>query len=145
MSKIKTYKLFQESISDDISDFIQDLHLKDNDIKCTFQFQNNDEKLIIYLVSNNFRPNDMFRIGDVEYEALSLINFLQSLNFNLFNVKYRIAGKYRSNIWKILFDTKPNRWGVKSDPKYIFDVQTDGFNFKDTIIDSFEMIFTKNG
>lgn len=132
-----------ESLRDDISDFIQDLHLKDNDIKCVYQFQDNERKLIIYLASEKLRPNDRFRIGDVEYEVLSLINFLQTINFNLFSVRYRMAGSLRSNIWKSLYDTKPNRWGVKSDPKYIFDVQTDGYDFKETKIDSFELIFEK--
>ena len=131
-----------ESLRDDISDFIQDLHLKDNGIKCTFQLQNNDTRLVVYLTSLNFSPN-WFRIGDVEYEVLSLINFLQTINFNLSSVMYRMAGSLRSNIWKSLYDTKPNRWGVKSDPKYIFDVQTDGYDFKETKIDSFELIFEK--
>jgi hypothetical protein len=90
---------------------------------------------VIYI--NSVYWNDSFRIGDIEYEVLSLINFLQSIGFKI------LSAKYRRGMWKTLFDDKPNRWGVKSDPKYIFDVQTDGYDFKDTKIDSFELIFEK--
>ena len=140
MNKIKTYSLFLESslYHDhllDIKEFIKDLHLSDDNMKISFQIQEN--KVVFYLIPDHLAGFRFFKLIDMKDYVFHLINFMKNCNYEVISVKYRSDRGY----WITIFDNKPNRWGVYSKPEDIFDIQDLMLGTKS---DSIGIIFKNN-
>lgn len=144
MKKIKTYKLFEiseyhsDSLKLDIQEYINDLHLEDDDLKMSFLISKslkNDIKIFFYINSID-RKN--FRLVDVKDEFFRLNNFMGSFQFSVDSIRYRNRGKY----WVNLYNTKPNRWGGRQNFNQIFNVQD--CDIENQITDSVEIVMIDN-
>lgn len=144
MKKIKTYKLFEiseyhsDSLKLDIQEYINDLHLEDDDLKMSFILYvspKNDIKINFYINSIG-RKN--FKLIDVKDEIFRLNNFMDSFQFSVDSIRYRNRGKY----WVNLYNTKPNRWDVRQDINKIFDIQDCDVERLET--DSVEIVMIDN-
>lgn len=150
MKKIKTYKIFEiseyhsDSLKLDIREYINDLHLEDDDLKMSFLISKslkNDIKIYFYINSIG-RKN--FKLVDVKDEIFRLNNFMNSFQFSVDSIRYtgmmytRNRGKY----WVNLYDTKSNRWGVKQNFNKIFDIQDCDVESLET--DSVEIVMIDN-
>lgn len=142
MKKIKTYKIFEiseyhsDSLKLDIREYINDLHLEDDDLKMSFLISKslkNDIKIFFYINSID-RKN--FRLVDVKDEIFRLNNFMGSFQFSVDSIRYR------NRAWANLYNTKSNRWGVKQNFNKIFDIQD--WDIENQITDSVEIVMIDN-
>jgi hypothetical protein len=150
MKKIKTYKIFEiseyhsDSLKLDIQEYINDLHLEDDDLKMSFILYvspKNDIKINFY-INSIYKEN--FKLIDVKDEIFRLNNFMDSFQFSVDSIRYRNSRHYhrQSKYWANLYDTKQNRWGVRQDINKIFDIQDCDVESLET--DSVEIVMIDN-
>ena len=144
MNKIKTYKLFEiseyhtDSLKLDIQEYINDLHLEDDDLKMSFLINRSS---LFFDLKIDFNINSIgrkyFKLIDAKDEIFRLNNFMQSFQFSITSIRWR--NRY---IWHNLYSLKPNRWGVKQNFNKIFDIQDCDVDSLET--DLIEIIFIDN-
>jgi len=148
MKKIKTYKLFEiseyhpDSLKLDIQEYINDLHLEDDDLKMSFLINRSS---LFFDLKIDFNINSIgrkyFKLIDAKDEIFRLNNFMQSFQFSITSIRWR--NRYPNGyIWHNLYNLKPNRWGVKQNFNKIFDIQDCDVDSLET--DLIEIIFIDN-
>jgi hypothetical protein len=145
MKHLFRYQLFNES--DKISwvetrEFLDDLHLKDDGIKCVFQIQ--DEKVVFYFVKIDSYPKDIFKLILTKDPFFYLLNYMKSIGYSLSSFQYRSNREgRRAARWIKLYTDTPNRWGNYTKISDIFDIQMDSGRVDDILTSSVEIKFQK--
>lgn len=141
MKYLKKYKLFESIISwEEIKEFIDELHLRDEGLKLIFQIQEDKNKVVFYFVRYDVCfPNDNFKLLSTKEPFFYLLSYMKSFGYRLKEFEYKSGAR-----WVQLFIDEPNRWGVYSKPEEIYDIQMDSGSVDDIYTNSVEIKFVKD-
>lgn len=140
MKYLKTYKLFEsnEISEEEIREFIDDIHLRDEGLKLIFQIQ--EDKVVFYFIKyDGSFLNDNFKLISTKEPFFYLLNYMKSFGYKLKEFEYKSRAR-----WIQLFIDKPNRCGVYSKAEEIYDIQMDSGSVDDIYTNSVGIKFVED-